>query len=594
MNLKNTYKLEKYIQFDTASAVNDGSPIPYLTTLPPDLTRISSELNEKIIILISSIVEKYKINKLFRFSDSILGIFHGFSNENIIDCTEEEEENKELNVSKLILIDLSNRTIEYSRAKYNGIAHFKKFLKENDFILIATGNELISPKNISILEVIGILDLKIVAAFSFQEDVGGPTLCPQLRSASAFVEIDPYDRSIYFYLVSKNMPEREFLAQASIMNFKQEILENFKIEHSSDSIKTGIYLPPGTYKGPQAWNAREEFLREEPNFKHWSKFELKSIAKYHYIYQNKQSKNEIQLDSKRYLEIVDEDSNEQTFKFPLKRFFQNDTDDGKSYLQIEFDENLVLPEFVDLFFQTPFGKNIINSITIYSYFYKDELDQIFIYAPSISDQKKIIQLTENYNKVIENIKELKIDMAINPEATHYAFEKINSILNLFNQLDNYSRINQLIREGESTILEFKQTFTMDIKTGTKEERIETSAIKTIAGFLNSKGGKLLIGISDEGQITGLDLEISKFFKSTDKFMLHFKNKIKTRIGEDNYPFLDVNLISIGNSKILEVTCKQSIDPVFVDGNDFYVRTNPATDKLEGPKLINYIKNRFNN
>jgi len=44
--------------------------------------------------------------------------------------------------------------------------------------------------------------------------------------------------------------------------------------------------------------------------------------------------------------------------------------------------------------------------------------------------------------------------------------------------------------------------------------------------------------------------------------------------------------------ILKVDCDKSVSEVYVDSIDFYVRTNPATDKLEGPKLIEYIRNHF--
>ena len=43
-----------------------------------------------------------------------------------------------------------------------------------------------------------------------------------------------------------------------------------------------------------------------------------------------------------------------------------------------------------------------------------------------------------------------------------------------------------------------------------------------------------------------------------------------------------------------VECKKSTKGCFLDKKDFYVRTNPATDKLEGLKLVEYIKNHFPN
>ena len=50
----------------------------------------------------------------------------------------------------------------------------------------------------------------------------------------------------------------------------------------------------------------------------------------------------------------------------------------------------------------------------------------------------------------------------------------------------------------------------------------------------------------------------------------------------------------GNKKVLLVECKRSKSACFIDGKDFYVRTNPATDKLEGTKLVEYINNHFQN
>lgn len=599
MDLKNTYKLEKNIKYDTATVLEDGSPIPYLVTLPPDLTRISTEFNEILIQFVSSIINKYRVNSLLRYSDSILGIFNGLSHENIIDLTEDNADRLKFETSKLVLVDLSNRTCESSRTKYNDLVYIKENLNKNDLVLVSSGREFCATDNITILECIELIDLHKVAVIGFQDVISGVALCPQLRSASSFPEIDPYDREIHFYLISIDKPEQEFVAHASILNFDSQILENFRRGQSSDSITTGIYLPLGTYKGPIAWRAREEFLREEPNFKHWKKLELKSVINSHEVKQIRANEKITYTENKRYLEVVKLSSNADLYKLSFNRLPQNLAPKNgavgiKYYLPVEFDLNIVLPDFVELFFQTPIAKNICKIVSLQPYFSVVELDELWIYAPSIDEQKKIIQLIENHKKVYKNIKELQVDLVMNPGATNHALEKVNSILSLFDQLDNYSRVNQLIREGESMILEFKQTFSLDIKTGTKEDWIETSAIKTIAGFLNSKGGKLLIGVSDDGQITGLNQEISKFFKTIDKLMLHVKNKIKSRIGEDNYPFIDVNLIKIEESLVLEITCKQSTDPVFVDGNDFYVRTNPATDKLEGPKLLTYIKRRFSN
>lgn len=52
--------------------------------------------------------------------------------------------------------------------------------------------------------------------------------------------------------------------------------------------------------------------------------------------------------------------------------------------------------------------------------------------------------------------------------------------------------------------------------------MEKAALKTIVAFLNTRGGVLLIGVSDSGEIIGAD-EAS--FESRDKMLLHFNNLI---------------------------------------------------------------------
>ena len=48
--------------------------------------------------------------------------------------------------------------------------------------------------------------------------------------------------------------------------------------------------------------------------------------------------------------------------------------------------------------------------------------------------------------------------------------------------------------------EFKQTFSLDVKKGSKEKYIEKAALKTIGAFLNTEGGDLLVGVDDDGNI----------------------------------------------------------------------------------------------
>lgn len=93
-------------------------------------------------------------------------------------------------------------------------------------------------------------------------------------------------------------------------------------------------------------------------------------------------------------------------------------------------------------------------------------------------------------------------------------------------------------------------------------------------------------------IRGIDSEIEKFHKNTDKYLLYWKNLIQVQIGEQFYPYIDSNTVQIDDKYLLHVECKRSQSPCYLNKIDFYVRTNPATDKLQGPKVYEYIKNHF--
>ena len=76
------------------------------------------------------------------------------------------------------------------------------------------------------------------------------------------------------------------------------------------------------------------------------------------------------------------------------------------------------------------------------------------------------------------------------------------------------------------------------------------------------------------------------------FLLHLKNLINKRIGGEFYPFIEYKIVQIDKKTVLMLDCKEAKSPCYLDQKDFYVRTNPATDKLEGPKLVEYVRHRF--
>ena len=64
--------------------------------------------------------------------------------------------------------------------------------------------------------------------------------------------------------------------------------------------------------------------------------------------------------------------------------------------------------------------------------------------------------------------------------------------------------------------------------------MELAVLKTISGFLNTNGGILTIGVTDDGTLLGIDAD---GFENEDKMSLHLVNLIKDRMSPTIMPFI---------------------------------------------------------
>ena len=266
-----------------------------------------------------------------------------------------------------------------------------------------------------------------------------------------------------------------------------------------------------------------------------------------------------------------------------------------NYYQVELIDG-VDAGYVAAFFKSQLGRLALESLsskTFIPHLNKGELGNALVAIPSAKEQKQISTTLRKLDDLKRNIEEFESELALNPTSSQTILEQLDSMLQTIGMLSTADEVLGLARQGESKNAEFKESLSLDVKKKTKEKYIELASLKTIVAFMNSDGGSLLIGVSDEGILKGVDFEIEKLHKgSVDKMLLHLKNLIKYQIGEEFYPFINSELVGIDGARIIIVKVQSSKEPCFLNKTDFYVRTNPATDKLEGLKVIEYIKNHF--
>jgi len=161
----------------------------------------------------------------------------------------------------------------------------------------------------------------------------------------------------------------------------------------------------------------------------------------------------------------------------------------------------------------------------------------------------------------------------------------------------------LIKAGESDTLEFKSTLHTNLATGQSDKRMEKAVLKTLVAFLNTSGGTLLVGVEDNGNIMGAEVED---YENIDKMFLNIKSLISSQIGDEFLPFVGYRGIYMGKKTdkdgnptdidrvVIKFVCEPTLSPVFhKDGKTqtFYVRSGPSSIELTGLELINYVNNR---
>lgn len=160
-------------------------------------------------------------------------------------------------------------------------------------------------------------------------------------------------------------------------------------------------------------------------------------------------------------------------------------------------------------------------------------------------------------------------------------------------------ITTLIAAGESEKVEFKSSLRTNFSKNERDRRVEGNIIKSLAGFLNSDGGTLIVGVNDNGmpvRIKGKVMGIKcDGFDSEDRMSLYLRDLVINRIGPVAMSLIRLRYYDYGGVRVLAARCSKSDTPVFVrEGRNsrFYVRTGPSTSSLSVQDAMTYMDGRF--
>lgn len=150
---------------------------------------------------------------------------------------------------------------------------------------------------------------------------------------------------------------------------------------------------------------------------------------------------------------------------------------------------------------------------------------------------------------------------------------------------------QLIEKGETDILEFKSTLRWNLKSGKAGKEIELACLKTVAAFMNTDGGTLLVGVADDGTISGIAADN---FPNDDKYLRHFSAIFEQHIGLNFSEFVEFALLPAKGVSVFVVRCRRSPRPVFITTKKdemFFIRSGPSSRHLTTSQVITYLEER---
>lgn len=203
-------------------------------------------------------------------------------------------------------------------------------------------------------------------------------------------------------------------------------------------------------------------------------------------------------------------------------------------------------------------------------------------------------------QVVDFVEGLKLELVPPPDQAEY--ESIRVLRVRSPHQDPLAQIEKLIAAGEGPSIEFKGSMLCSMREWEKSAtRIEHASLpgevlKTLCAFLNSDGGDLLVGVSDEQAVCAgvrLDLELKGW--NLDKWQLHFQSLVEARFHDGPMipAYLRTQMIGVGSEWVFHVRVMPRARRTFVQrdkgkAHEFFVRNGPRTDSLDLPTFYSHV------
>ena len=151
-------------------------------------------------------------------------------------------------------------------------------------------------------------------------------------------------------------------------------------------------------------------------------------------------------------------------------------------------------------------------------------------------------------------------------------------------------------DHEHEKLEFKSSLRSDMHTGKVNRALEHAVMKSVAAFLNSDGGRIVLGVMNGGEVCGIAADYRTLPRAdSDGFENHFTNLFREMIGPEFRRFVKLSFHVVEGKEVCVISVAPSIAPVYMKFNNnegFYIRTGNSSTALLPSAIPEYARSRW--
>ncbi len=149
--------------------------------------------------------------------------------------------------------------------------------------------------------------------------------------------------------------------------------------------------------------------------------------------------------------------------------------------------------------------------------------------------------------------------------------------------DQNEVLSLLKRPAEDATLEFKESLWYDVRQDSFQGDHINDVSKAICAMLNRDGGTILIGVADNGQVVGIERDLSKL-ETPDRFQRKLQEHFGVRLRPDPTDLVRVRFIPIEGKLVARVDIKPDAASVYSLNDKVYVRRDGESREFAGTDL----------